>query len=123
MQRIEGSTIKLNRGDVMNITLTLKTLDGSDYTFQNGDKIVFSVYNKNKMDEEAVLLKEVDVLEQQESVIISLSSEETKIGELINKPVDYWYEVELNGEYTVIGYDDDGAKILRLYPEGSKMTE
>ena len=123
MQKIDGSTIKLNRGDVMNITLTLKTIDGSDYTFQNGDKIIFSVYNKNKMDEEAVLLKEVDVLEQQESVIISLSSEETEIGELINKPVDYWYEVELNNEYTVIGYDDDGAKILRLYPEGSKMTE
>ena len=121
MQRIEGSTIKLNRGDVMSMRLSLKMEDGSDYTFQNGDKIVFSVYNKNKMDEEAVLLKEVDVLEQSESVDINLTSEETKIGELINKPVDYWYEVELNNEYTVIGYDDDGAKILRLYPEGSKV--
>lgn len=121
MQRIEGSTIKLNRGDVMSMKLSLKMEDGSDYTFQSGDKIVFSVYNKNEMNNEAVLLKEVDVLEQSESVIISLSSEETKIGELINKPVDYWYEVELNDEYTVIGYDDDGAKILRLYPEGSKV--
>ena len=121
MQRIEGSTIKLNRGDVMSMRLSLKMEDGSDYTFQSGDKIVFSVYNKNKMDEEAVLLKEVDVLEQSESVDINLTSEETKIGELINKPVDYWYEVELNNEYTVIGYDDDGAKILRLYPEGSKV--
>ena len=121
MQRIEGSTIKLNRGDVMSMRLSLKMEDGSDYTFQNGDKIVFSVYNKNKMDEEAVLLKEIVVDEQSESVDINLTSEETKIGELINKPVDYWYEVELNNEYTVIGYDDDGAKILRLYPEGSKV--
>ena len=39
----------------------------------------------------------------------------------MNKPVEYWYEIELNNEHTVIGYDDNGAKIFMLFPEGSKV--
>ena len=121
MQKIDGTTIKLNRGDVLNFTLTLSSSSGEPYVFQDGDKVVFSVYNKNKMSDSAVLLKEFNVTGAQQSVEINCTKEETKIGDLINKPVEYWYEVELNNEYTVIGYDDDGAKILMLFPEGSKV--
>lgn len=121
MQKIDGTTIKLNRGDVLNFTLTLSSSSGDPYTFQDGDKVVFSVYNKNKMSDNAVLLKEFNVEGSQQSVEINCTKEETKIGDLTNKPVEYWYEIELNNEYTVIGYDDDGAKILMLYPEGSKI--
>lgn len=121
MQKIDGTTIKLNRGDVLNLTLTLKNSDGSTYSFQNGDKVVFSIYNKGKLSEDAVFLKEVDVTETLQALEINLTSEETKIGELINKPVEYWYEIELNNQYTVIGYDDTGAKIFMLFPEGSKV--
>lgn len=122
MQKIDGTTIKLNRGDVLNLTLTLKNSDGSTYSFQNGDKVVFSIYNKGKLSEDAVFLKEVDVTETLQALEINLTSEETKIGELINKPVEYWYEIELNNQYTVIGYDDTGAKIFMLFPEGSKVV-
>lgn len=121
MQKIEGYTMKLNRGDCLRFTLKLKNEDGSFYTFQNTDKIIFSVYNKNKMNEKALLIKEVDAVSGTDSIEINCTSEDTTIGEMMNKPVEYWYEVELNGEYTVIGYDDDGAKILMLYPEGSKL--
>ncbi len=122
MQKIDGTTIKLNRGDVLNLTLTLKNSDGSTYSFKNGDKVVFSIYNKGKLSEDAVFLKEVDVTETLQALEINLTSEETKIGELINKPVEYWYEIELNNQYTVIGYDDTGAKIFMLFPEGSKVV-
>lgn len=122
MQKIEGTTIKLNRGDSLSLNLSITLEDNSNYTFKVGDTIVFSVYNKGKMNEDAVLLKEINVLEQSESVSISLTNEETKIGELMNKPLEYWYEVELNNQYTVIGYDDTGAKLLILYPEGSKIV-
>lgn len=121
MQKIEGTTIKLNRGDVLDLDLTLKIDDTTTYTFQVGDKIVFSIYNKGKLNEDAVLLKEIEVNEATQTVNINLTSDETKLGNLINKPIEYWYEVELNNEYTVIGYDDTGAKILILYPEGSKV--
>jgi hypothetical protein len=121
MQKIDGTTIKINRGDVLNLSLTLTNSDGTPYTFLEGDKIIFSVYNKGRMNDGAVLLKEIIVSGGQQSIEISCTKEETKIGDLINKPVEYWYEIELNNEHTVIGYDDDGAKILMLYPEGSKI--
>ena len=53
--------------------------------------------------------------------LISLNKEDTTIGDIINTPIDYWYEVQLNPEtnpQTIIGYDENGAKIFRLYPEG-----
>lgn len=120
-QKIEGTTIKINRGDVLNLSLSLSNSDGTPYTFKPGDTIVFSVYNKNKMSEDAVLLKQIVVDGEQSSVEIVCTKEDTKIGDLINKPVEYWYEIELNNEHTVIGYDEDGAKILMLFPEGSKV--
>ena len=123
MQKIDGTTIKLNRGDILNLTLSASLEDNSNYTFQVGDKIVFSVYEKGKMSDKAILIKEINVVEQSQSVVIRLENDETKLGNLINKPVEYWYEIELNNEYTIIGYDDDGAKLLMLYPEGSKINE
>ena len=29
----------------------------------------------------------------------------------------FWYEIEYNGSITLIGYDDNGAKLLVIYPE------
>lgn len=123
MQKIDGSTIKVNRGDLLSLTLSITLEGGSKYTFKTNDKIVFSIYEKNKMSNNAVFLKEITPAEQGNSVTINLTSEETQIGDLINKPVEYWYEVELNDQYTVIGYDDDGPKLFMLYPEGSKLNE
>lgn len=122
MQKIDGTTIMLNRGDVLSLSLSLSLSDGTPYTFQNGDKVVFSVYSKGKMSDGAVLLKELIVDGGQQSIEITCTKEETKIGDLINKPVEYWYEIELNDENTVIGYDEDGPKKLMLYPEGSKIS-
>lgn len=122
MQKIDGTTIELTRGDILELSLSLTLDDGTDYTFQTNDKIVFSVYNKKQLEGEALMLKEIIVEEPADSVDIILTTQETKIGPYIDKPVDYWYEVELNDKYTVIGYDDLGPKILRLYPEGSQIT-
>lgn len=118
MQKIDGTTILVNRGDTLNLSVSIKTADETPYTFQQGDKVIFAVYPKKEMDKRPVLKKEVNVEEESQTVVISCTGEETKIGDYINKPVDYWYEIELNNEYTVLGYDDEGPKILRLYPEG-----
>jgi hypothetical protein len=67
-----------------------------------------------------VLVVDTEVTEEAELVEIELTSEDTRIGEVISKPVDYWYEVELNPDtkpQTIIGYDKDGAKVFKLYPE------
>ena len=121
MRVIDGTTIKINRGDILPLRLTIPIDEHTNYTFQVGDTIVFGVYGAKKMSQPALLLKEVTVAQESEYVDILLTSEDMKIGDLIDKPTDYWYEVELNGEQTVIGYDDEGAKILRLFPEGSEV--
>lgn len=120
MQSINGTTIELNRGDILNLDLSLTLEDETPYTFQVGDKVKFSVYGKNRMSDNPVLQKEIMISESTDTVNISCTSDETKIGEYINKPVDYWYEIELNDEHTVLGYDKNGPKIFKLYPEGKE---
>ena len=120
MIKIKNNVISINRGD-KNQSFEFSISTGEEnYTFQVGDVIKFGVYNKKQLDKEAVLLKEITVAEQTEILTIMFTQEETTIGDLINKPVDYWYEIQLN-DNTIIGYDENGAKIFRLYPEGSDI--
>lgn len=116
-------TICITRGDVGDIIVTPKLRDGTPYTFQAGDVVRFNVF-KRKECACVVIRKDVSATENTESVTVSLTSEDTRIGEIINKPVDYWYEVEMNPEtkpQTLIGYDEAGEKIFRLYPEGGDI--
>jgi hypothetical protein len=119
-------TIHLTRGDY--IPLELRTKDkvtGADYVFNVGDVVRFTVCEKGDYGS-VVLQKDVEVNEEATSVDMALTTEETKIGEIINKPKEYWYEVEVNPEtspQTIIGHDKDGAKVLMLYPEGDDASE
>jgi hypothetical protein len=119
MFKIEGSTIKVTRGDIGVVPVSAKNGD-TDYTFQVGEIVRFKVF-KNKDCGCVELQKDVAVETETTEVVIPLVKEDTKIGELISKPVTYWYEVELNPDtdpQTIIGYDDEGAKLFVLYPEG-----
>ncbi len=121
MFKIEGTIIKATRGDIGAINITTKNEDGTEYTFKAGDIVRFKVF-KSKDCSCVELQKDTIVSEETTEVRINLTKEDTKIGELISKPVIYWYEVELNPEtnpQTIIGYDDiEGAKLFMLYPEG-----
>ena len=49
------------------------------------------------------------------------------LANIINKPVDYWYEVELNPDtssaITILGYKKKtGPRILSLTPEGGNRS-
>lgn len=117
-------SIYVTRGD--KLFFTVKADDnGKPYVFQPGDIVRIKVYGK-KNAENVVLQKDFPVVTATEGVEIYLSESDTKIGDVISKPTDYWYEVELNpydNPQTIIGYDEDGAKIFRLLPEGRDMTE
>lgn len=113
-------SIHVTRGDVGLLGITAKNEDESDYIFQIGDVVRLGVFEKKKFSS-IKLQKDIIVQEQGTEVQISLNKEDTSIGDIINTPVDYWYEVQLNPEtnpQTIIGYDENGAKIFRLYPEG-----
>ena len=116
----KDKTICLTRGDVANIIVNAKLQDGSMYTFQPGDVVRLLVYKIREVSA-VVIRKETTVEQEASSVTISLAKEDTRFGDAISSPVDYWYEVEVNPDtnpQTIIGYDAEGEKIFRLYPEG-----
>lgn len=115
----ETKQINLTRGNIASIDVNA-TIDGEEYTFRPGDVVRFKVF-KAKDCGCVELQKDVTVVEETKIVNISLTGSETKIGELVNKPAKYWYEIELNPDtapQTIIGYDMDGEKVFMLYPEG-----
>lgn len=120
----EDLSIYLTRGDSAVFSVGA-TIGGTEYTFKEGDVVRFKVFGKKDC-EDVVLKKDAVVGEATNLVQIALDSDETKIGDVISKPTDYWYEVELNPDtyaQTIIGYDENGAKIFKLYPEGGVTNE
>jgi lysophospholipase L1-like esterase len=120
----EDLSIYATRGDIVAFSVTAED-NGENYKFQPGDVVRIKVYGK-KDAESVVLQKDFPVFEETEEVEIFLSEHDTKIGEVISKPTDYWYEVELNpftNPQTIIGYDEDGAKVFKLFPEGDDIPE
>lgn len=101
--------------------VNIKTLTLQLHTFKKDDVVRFKVFKKK--DCSCVeIQKDVVVTQETTNIDISLSKEDTKIGDLIKKQTDYWYEIELNPDtkpQTVIGYDIDGEKLFILYPEGA----
>lgn len=120
----EDLSIYLTRGDSVAFSVGAN-IGETEYTFKEGDVVRFKVFGKKNCDD-VVLKKDITVSEATSRVQIALDSDETKIGDVISKPTEYWYEVELNPDtyaQTIIGYDENGAKVLTLYPEGGVMDE
>ena len=120
----DDMSIYVTRGDIVNIAVTADD-NGEPYIFQQGDLVRIKVFAKKDC-ESVVLQKDFPVTTATETVEIFLDENDTKIGEVISKPRDYWYEVELNplsNPQTIIGYDEDGAKLFKLFPEGRDLTE
>ena len=116
----EDGSINITRGDIGAIEVSMTNEDGSLHMFKSGDVVRFNVHERKRPDH-VVILIDIQVDQDTEVVLITLGRDETKIGELISKPVNYWYEIELNPDtvpQTIVGYDDDGPKIFRLFPEG-----
>ena len=116
----EKNYILMTRGDIGNLVVTASQEDGSAFIFHKNDIVRLTVVEKNKYNE-VLIRKDIKVAEESDTVVISLSSNDTRFGPVINKPVDYYYEVEVNPEtspQTIIGHDENGPKIFRLYPEG-----
>ena len=117
-------TIYITRGDTALFDVSASA-NKENHTFKPDDVVRFKVFAKKDCDD-VVLKKDTVVTDYVDKVRILLEREDTTIGEVINKPVDYWYEVELNPDtcpQTIVGYDDNGAKIFKLFPEGGVANE
>ncbi|MGN1298236.1 MAG: hypothetical protein ACI4VH_07515 [Clostridia bacterium] len=117
---IKDKEIHINRGDRLLMDFSIDN-KGTDYIFQEGDRLKFSIYEKKGMNKPPVLQKEIIPIVGLTSVDIDIPGSEMKIGEMTNNPIEYWYVIKLNDDETVMGYDDDDAKILILYPEGADL--
>ena len=120
-------SIYVTRGDSIAFTVEAEDKNGESFTFSKGDLLRFRIFEKKNCSA-VVLQKDFRVTSETKTVEISLSSVETKLGDIISKPKDYWYEIELINEdaessRTIIGYDEDGAKIFKLFPEGKDNVE
>ena len=119
----DGTTLKVTRGQSGTITFGALTPEGEPYTFQVGDVLRLNVTKVNK--ENSVVMSVDTIIEQETSeATISITSFDSKIGTVINKPTDYWYDIELNPDSAIaqmlLGYYDEGPKIFKLYPESIK---
>lgn len=117
-------SIYVTRGDMVYLKVTCKK-NGEPYTFQAGEVIRFNVCEKKNCDN-VVLQKDFPITTATQGVEIILDGLDTKIGEVISKPVDYWYEVVLNpfdNPHTIIGYDADGTRVFRLFPEANDKPQ
>lgn len=116
----DDKSIHLTRGDIAVIEIGAVSIDGEDYIFKVGDVVRLSVVERNRYDS-VVLSKDVIAEAETPTVEMNLTSDDTRIGEVIHKPKDYWYEIEINPDtspQTIVGHDSSGPKIFRLYPEG-----
>lgn len=117
-------SIYATRGDIVFFSVTADD-HGILYKFQPGDIVRMAIYGKKEA-EACVMQKDFPVTEVSERVFIYLDEEDTKIGDIISKHKDYWYEVVLNPDtmpQTLIGYDEDGAKVFRLFPESNEIDD
>lgn len=122
MLTIEGKRINLTRGDIAKLKVSAKTDEGTDYEFQVGDILRIKIMKRNNPTE--VFLSKDTIVETVSTIVdIDLESSDTKIGDYISRPTQYWYEIELNPDtepQTIIGYDPTGEALFVLYPEGAE---
>ena len=110
-------TILANRGD--RGTIKLINTNGS---FKVGDKIKFSIIDKDNYNN-VIFQKIFTVIEEKPEFYLTLTSDDTRIGDIINKQVVYNYEIEYNDDRTLIGYDRFKGKKFILFPEAANKEE
>lgn len=123
----KGINIYITRGDKLPLSISMLNQDKTPYLFQADEVIGFKVIEKENM-ANVLVDKRFTIEEETEVVDIDLLSEDTRIGDLINEPEEYWYEIELNPDTpdtnTIIGYDQKkGAPLFVLLPEGGKKND
>lgn len=118
MFKFKNNTFHVTRGDTGTIHFSYK--DGS--VLPESD-LIFKIYEKDALDSNPLLEKKVAINANATSVDLTLYSEETMIGDIENERVEYWYEIKLGPDNTILGYDENKAKIFYLYPSGLETKQ
>ncbi len=128
-------TIYLNRGDATSEYNKLIfnylywdeiSKEEKEYEFQPSDRISFIVIKKKGYTIEEIIKKEFLLSDagyktSSKNIEIPLASVETKKFPLKNKKQTYWYNVILNNNTTIMGFDNDGAKKVIVFPSTNEQ--
>lgn len=98
------------------------------YEFKPTDKITFVAfskkgYTKTEILRKEYLLSELGYTENTTTPEIPLTEEDTKKFPLTNKAATYWYDIVLNDNLTILGFDNEGSKKMIVYPEVGEREE
>jgi hypothetical protein len=128
----DQETIYLTRGDVPKFStvafyLPLTEDESELYKFQLNDKISFVVKEKKGYTKTEVLriektLAQMGYLEPTYYPEIPFTEKDTKKFDLLDKKKTYWYDIVLNDTTTILGYDQNGAKKLIVFPEAGERS-
>ena len=114
----DGTTLHLTRGDRCSFKVYAREVKSQQLCyFPAGCYVTFAIVPRAGYTDGAVLRKTVDVLADTTEVEFNLDENDTKIGDMIDKKVKYWYNVVVNDDVTIIGSDEDGEKVIFIYPE------
>lgn len=120
----DRTTIHMTRGDRGSFKVyVIDSMTQERYTFPAGCRVSFVIVPNKGYTTGEVLRKTVYVAEDTTEVEITLTEEDTKIGNMIDKKQKYWYNVVVNDDITVLGSDEDGEKVFILYPEVGENNE
>lgn len=120
MLKVIDEKIHITRGDSGLIKVEALNDDNTLYTFKKDDIVRLNVFEKKNCSK-VLLTIDSKVENPTQEVVIELTSSDTKLEDIINRPKTYWYEIILkseNKEQTIVGYDNISAKEFILYPEG-----
>lgn len=117
-------TLHLTRGDRCSFKVYAREEQTQQICyFPAGCTVTFAIVPRQGYTDGAVLRKTVNVTEDVTEVEFLLTEEDTKIGEMIDKKVKYWYNVVVNDDITIIGSDENGEKAIIIYPEVGENNE
>ena len=117
--------IHVSKGETFDITVQAEDENGSVYTFQPGDKVIFSIsedYDSEKYNKEII----VEINEETDRIPFSFDSDFTAI-EDNNSEISLHYNIKLKTAagkvQTIIGEDDEYDYLLIIYPAFNKGGE
>lgn len=107
---------KLYNSNYEEVEISIDTLTMVLYEFQVDDEIKFNIYERQGYNKEPLKTKTIinDIVGN--SIEIPLTDEDTTFGNIENKPITYWYDITLNGDQTIVCYNENGAREFIQYP-------
>lgn len=88
MTYVRGTSIWVTKGDTLDLTISLKTKDGENYPFVDGDSCRFAM-KKSIKDSRPLISKQIPI----DTLHLRLESTETKILEASSTP--YVYDIQV----------------------------